>query len=187
MAEQKNRQFKLAARPVGMVKPGDFEFTAGPVPEPGPGEVLVKVLYISLDPAMRGWMNEGRSYIRPVELGEVMRANGAGRVVASNDPGIAVGDYVTGLTGVQEYAVLAAKNAIKVDATLAPLPRYLGVLGMTGMTAYFGLLDVGQPQPGDTVVVSAAAGAVGSAVGQIAKIKAAARWASRAAPGSAGR
>ncbi|HEX7045879.1 MAG TPA: NADP-dependent oxidoreductase [Burkholderiales bacterium] len=171
MAQQKNRQYKLAARPVGMVKPSDFEFTAGPVPAPGPGEVLVQVQYISLDPAMRGWMNEGRSYIRPVELGDVMRANGVGRVVASNDPGIAVGDSVTGLTGVQEYAVLAAKNAIKVDPKLAPLPRYLGVLGMTGMTAYFGLLDVGQPQPGDTVVVSAAAGAVGSVVGQIAKIK----------------
>lgn len=171
MAAQQNRMYKLVARPVGMVKASDFEFATGPVPSPGPGEALVQVHYISLDPAMRGWMSEGRSYIRPVELGEVMRATGVGRVVASNDPGLAAGDTVTGLVGVQEYAALPAKNLLKVDPRLAPLPRYLGVLGATGLTAYFGLLDVGQPQPGDTVVVSAAAGAVGSVVGQIAKIK----------------
>ena len=166
-----NRQFKLAQRPVGMVKRGDFEFTEGPVPQPGPGEVLVKVLYLSLDPAMRGWMNEGKSYVPPVGLGEVMRAGGAGRVIASNDPKLAVGDHVVGMTGVQEYAVLKAHTLTKVDPRLAPLPVYLGTLGMPGMTAYFGLLDVGAAKAGDTVVVSGAAGAVGSVVGQVAKIK----------------
>ena len=166
-----NRQFKLAARPVGMVKPNDFEFATAPVAQAGPGEVLVRVLYLSLDPAMRGWMNEGRSYIRPVAIGEVMRAGGAGRVLASNDPSIAVDDTVTAMTGVQDFAVLKASEVTKVNPNLAPLPRYLGVLGMTGITAYFGLLDVGRPKAGETVVVSAAAGAVGSAAGQIAKIK----------------
>lgn len=171
MASPQNRQYKLAARPVGMIKPSDFEFATTPAPAPGPGEVLVQVQYLSLDPAMRGWMTEGRSYIRPVELGEVMRATGVGRVVASNDSSIAVGTTVTGMTGVQEYAAVAAKHLVPVDTRIAPAPRYLGVLGVPGMTAYFGLLEVGQPQPGETVVVSAAAGAVGSVVGQIAKIK----------------
>lgn len=166
-----NRHFKLIARPVGMAKRTDFEFSVSPAPSPGPGEVLIRVQYISLDPAMRGWMNEGRSYVPPVGIGEVMRAGGIGRVVASNDPSIAVGDTVSALTGVQDYAVVKAKDATKVDSRIAPLPRYLGVLGMPGMTAYFGLLDVGQPKPGETVVVSAAAGAVGGVVGQIAKIK----------------
>jgi NADPH-dependent curcumin reductase CurA len=171
MTSLQNRQFKLAARPVGMVKGGDFEFATKPAPEPGPGEVLVKVQYLSLDPAMRGWMNEGRSYIQPVGIGEVMRAGGVGRVIASRDPSVAVGDAVSGSTGVQEYAVLKASDVLKVNAQLAPLPRYLGALGMPGMTAYFGLLDVGRPQAGETVVVSAAAGAVGTVAGQIAKIE----------------
>ena len=141
-----------------MVKRTDFEFTTAPAGEPGPGEVLVKVLYLSLDPAMRGWMNQGKSYIAPVGLGEVMRAGGVGRVIASNDPGLAVGDFAVAMTGVQDYAVVKAKDAVKVDPRLAPLPRYLGALGMPGLTAYFGLLDIGQPQEGETVVVSAAAG-----------------------------
>jgi NADPH-dependent curcumin reductase CurA len=166
-----NRQFKLAARPVGMVKRSDFEFTTAPVPKPGPGEVLVKVRYLSLDPAMRGWMNEGRSYVQPVAIGAVMRAGGVGHVVESNDSSVAVGDAVSGTTGVQEYAVLKAADVTRVNAKLAPLSRYLGALGMPGMTAYFGLLDVGQPKAGETVVVSAAAGAVGTVAGQIAKIK----------------
>jgi NADPH-dependent curcumin reductase CurA len=171
MSALQNRQFKLIARPVGMVKRSDFEFAAAPVGEPGPREVLVKVLYVSLDPAMRGWMNEGKSYIAPVGLGEVMRAGTAGKVVASNDPKLAVGDYVTGWGGVQEYAICSGKDLVKVDPRLAPLPVYLGTLGMPGMTAYFGLLEVGRPKEGDTVVVSGAAGAVGTVVGQIAKIK----------------
>ena len=154
-----------------MVRRSDFEFATAPAGQPGPGEALVKVLYLSLDPAMRGWMNEGKSYIAPVGLGEVMRGGGVGRVIASNDPGLAVGDFVVGMTGVQDYAVMKAKDAAKVDARQAPLPRYLGALGMPGLTAYFGLLDIGQPKEGETVVVSAAAGAVGAVAGQIARIK----------------
>jgi len=171
----KNRQFKLARRPVGELKRSDFDFGDAPVGQPGEGEVLVKVLYLSLDPAMRGWVNEGKSYVPPVGIGEVMRAGGAGRVIASNDPNVAVGDHVVGMTGVQEYAVLKGKTLNKVNPKLAPLPVFLGVLGMPGMTAYFGLLDVGSFKPGDTVVVSGAAGAVGQVVGQIAKIKGAGR------------
>ncbi len=166
-----NRQFRLIARPVGPVQRSDFDFVTGPVPEPAEGEAVVAVQYVSLDPAMRGWMNEGKSYIAPVALGEVMRAGGVGRVIASNDPSLAVGDTVTGLTGVQEYAVGKARAWTKVDPRLAPLPRYLGALGMPGMTAYFGLLDVCQAREGETVVVSGAAGAVGGVVGQIARIK----------------
>jgi len=166
-----NHQFKLARRPVGMVQRSDFEFSEAPVGQPGDGEVLVKILYISLDPAMRGWMNEGKSYIPPVGIGEVMRAGAVGRVIASNDPDVAVGDHVVGALGVQEYAVAKGKGLTRVDPRLVALPVYLGTLGMPGMTAYFGLLDVGQPKEGDTVVVSGAAGAVGQVVGQIARIK----------------
>jgi NADPH-dependent curcumin reductase len=166
-----NHQFQLAARPVGLPKPSDWRYTEEPIPEPGEDEVLVKILYLSLDPAMRGWMNDGRSYIAPVGIGDVMRAFAAGRVIASKDPGLAVGDHVTGLLGVQEYAIANAKAVIKVDTTLAPLPVYLGTLGMPGLTAYFGLLDIGRPAEGETVVVSGAAGAVGGVVGQIAKLK----------------
>jgi hypothetical protein len=133
--------------------------------------VLVKILYVSLDPAMRGWMNEGKSYVPPVGIGEVMRAGAVGRVITSRDPSIAMGDHVVGVLGVQEYAVAKAKGLTKVDPKLVPLPVYLGTLGMPGMTAYFGLLEIGQPKAGETVVVSGAAGAVGQVVGQIAKIK----------------
>jgi len=171
MSTFENRQFKLISRPAGMVKRSDFEFVTAPAGEPGPGEVLVRVQYLSLDPAMRGWMNEGKSYVPPVGIGEVMRAGGLGRVVASNDPSVAVGDTVVGMTGVQDYAIGKAKDLVKVDPRLAPLPRFLGALGMSGLTAYFGLLDIGQPKEGETVVVSAAAGAVGAVAGQIAKIK----------------
>ncbi|MEW6736869.1 MAG: NADP-dependent oxidoreductase [Acidobacteriota bacterium] len=171
MSQLQNRRFKLSSRPVGMVKRSDFEFTTEPVGEPGAGEVLVKVLYLSLDPAMRGWMNEGRSYIAPVGIGEVMRAGGVGKVIASNATNLAVGDYVVGVTGVQDYVIAKSKDMNTIDPNLAPLPRYLAVLGMPGITAYFGLLDICHPKEGETVVVSAAAGAVGSVVGQIAKIK----------------
>jgi hypothetical protein len=166
-----NHQFKLAKRPVGMVQRSDFEYAQAPAPEPGEGEALVKILYISLDPAMRGWMNEGKSYVPPVGIGEVMRAGAVGRVITSRDPNIAVGDHVVGVLGVQEYAVAKGKGLTKVDPKLVPLPVYLGTLGMPGMTAYFGLLEIGQPKAGETVVVSGAAGAVGQVVGQIAKIK----------------
>ena len=163
MNTRENRQFRLIARPVGMAKRSDFEFLTVPADAPGPGEVLVRVLYLSLDPAMRGWMKEGRSYIAPVGLGEVMRALGIGRVIESNDPSLAVGDVVVGRTGVQDYVVAKAKEWTKVDPQLVPLPRYLGALGMPGLTAYFGLLDIGRLKEGETVVVSAAAGAVGAA------------------------
>jgi hypothetical protein len=166
-----NRMVRLARRPVGMVKGEDFTIEDGPVPEPGAGEVRVKVAYISLDPAMRGWMSEGRSYVPPVALGEVMRAYAVGTVEASSNPGFKPGDAVTGLFGVQRYAVSKGERVVKVDPTQAPLERWIGGLGMPGWTAYFGLLDVGRPKPGETVAVSAASGAVGSVVGQIARIK----------------
>ncbi len=166
-----NHQFQLAARPEGLPKPSDWLYAEQPIPQPGDGEVLVKVRYVSLDPAMRGWMNDSRSYIRPVEIGDVMRAFAAGEVIESNDPDLAVGDHVGGLLGVQGYAAVHGKGVFKVDTSLAPLPVYLGTLGMPGVTAYFGLLDIGRPEEGDTVVVSGAAGAVGGLVGQIAKLK----------------
>ncbi len=166
-----NRIVKLIRRPVGIVKRDDFTIENAPLREPGPGEFRVKVSCISLDPAMRGWMNEGRSYIPPVELGCVMRAIGAGVVEASNNPTFYEGDAVTGLFGVQRYAISDGKQVTKVNLEQAPLERWVGGLGMPGKTAYFGLLHVGQPKEGETVVVSAASGAVGSIVGQIAKIK----------------
>ena len=154
-----------------MIKRSDWQFTEEPAAEPKDGEILVKVQYLSLDPAMRGWMNEGKSYIRPVAIGEVMRAGAAGTVLASKHRKFKEGDVVTGGFGVQEYAVSDGKGVHKVDTRLVPLTTYLGTLGMPGMTAYFGLLEVGKPKEGDTVVVSGAAGAVGSVAGQIAKIK----------------
>jgi NADPH-dependent curcumin reductase CurA len=166
-----NHRFTLAARPVGMPKRSDWNYAAEPIPELADGQLLIKILYVSLDPAMRGWMNEGKSYVPPVGIGEVMRAGGLGRVVQSKNPAFAVGDHVYGMLGVQQFAVNAGKGLTKVDPKLAPLPVYLGTLGMPGMTAYFGLLDIGKPKEGDTVVVSGAAGAVGMVVGQIAKIK----------------
>lgn len=170
MESIENRQFKLKTRPVGLVKRDDFEFATAQVGEPGDGEVLVEVQYISLDPAMRGWMNDAKSYMPPVGIGEVMRAGGIGKVIVSNAPNLAVGDFVTGMTGVQAYVIANGGLMRKVDPEAAPLPRYLGALGMPGLTAYFGLLDICEPKEGETVVVSGAAGAVGSVVGQIAKI-----------------
>ncbi|MGB9182930.1 MAG: NADP-dependent oxidoreductase [Solirubrobacteraceae bacterium] len=166
-----NHQIRLAARPVGLPKDSDWKFTEEPVADPGDGEVVVKIKYISLDPAMRGWMNEGRSYVPPVQIGEVMRAGAVGEVIASNYSGLNPGDYVTGMLGGQEYASVSGKAVTKIDPNLAPLPVWLNTLGMPGLTAYFGLREIGKPEPGQTVVVSGAAGAVGSAVGQIAKIK----------------
>jgi len=166
-----NHQVRLAARPSGLPTRANWQFTEEAVPEPKDGEILVKVQYISLDPAMRGWMNEGKSYIRPVAIGEIMRAGGAGRVLASKNPRFKEGDLVSGAFGVQEFAISDGKGVQKADTRLVPLPTYLGVLGAPGMTAYFGLLDIGKPQAGNTVVVSGAGGAVGSVVGQIAKIK----------------
>ena len=171
MTDQTNRQFLLAKRPVGAATRDTFTFQQVPVVQPKDGQILVKNEYLSLDPAMRGWMNEGKSYIPPVALGDVMRALGVGKVVASAHPGFAVGDYVNGALGVQDYFVGEPRGFYKVDPKLVPLPVYLSALGMTGMTAYFALLDVGAPKAGDTVVISGAAGAVGSIAGQIAKLK----------------
>jgi len=167
----KNRMVKLARRPKGLARREDFLIEDGPIPEPGAGQFRVKLAYISLDPAMRGWMAEGKSYVPPVALGEVMRAYAAGVVEASKNPAFPVGTAVTGLFGVQTYALSNGQRDLKVEADLAPLERWIGGLGMPGWTAYFGLLEVGQPKPGETVVVSAASGAVGSIVGQIAKLK----------------
>ncbi len=166
-----NHQVRLAARPSGLPTPEVWEHTSEPVADPADGTFVVRISHISLDPAMRGWMNEARSYVPPVGIGEVMRALAAGQVVASAHPGFAVGDHVTGTFGVQEYAVSDGAAVQKVDPSVVPLPTYLALLGMTGMTAYFGLFDVGALKDGETVVVSGAAGAVGSVVGQLAKIK----------------
>ena len=167
---RKNHRFTLAARPIGLVKSTDFAYEEEELRELRDGELVVKVQYISLDPAMRGWMNDVKSYIPPIKLGELMRAAAIGRVVESNHPRFAVGDHVSGAFGVQELAISNGEGVIKVDPTQAPLPVMLSTLGMPGLTAYFGLLDVGKPVAGNTVVVSGAAGAVGSVVGQIAKI-----------------
>ena len=175
-----NTRVKLASRPVGLPQPENFAIDTVEIPPLTEGQVLVKTSFISLDPAMRGWMNEGRSYIPPIGIGDVFRAGGAGQVVESNSPAFAVGDYVTGGLNVQQYALRDGATAqdpanpaflLKVDTRIAPLETYLATLGMPGLTAYFGLLNTGQPREGETVVVSGAAGAVGSVVGQIAKLK----------------
>jgi NADPH-dependent curcumin reductase CurA len=166
-----NHQIRLAARPSGLPKHSDWELTSEPVPEPGAGEFVVAVSHLSIDPAMRGWMNAGASYIEPVEVGAVMRAGAVGRVTVSEHPAFAAGDHVYGAFGVQEFARSDGRGVIKLDPSLVPLPTYLGALGLSGLTAYFGLLDVGRLSEGETVVVSGAAGAVGSIAGQIAKLK----------------
>ena len=166
-----NRQVRLAARPAGMPRASDWAVTSEPAPTAGPGQFAVVITHLSVDPAMRGWMNAGSSYIAPVEVGAVMRAGAIGRVTASEHPGFDVGDYVYGVFGVQERAVSDGRDVIKLDTSAAEPTAYLGALGMPGLTAYFALLDVGRIQAGDTVVISAAAGAVGSVAGQIAKLK----------------
>ena len=171
-----NHQVRLAKRPDAAATREHWSFTTEPVGEPADGGVLVKTLTLSLDPAMRGWLNDAKSYIPPVAIGEVMRAGGVGRVVASKNPKFAVGDTVYATLGVQEYLALAPdeikrSGLVKIDLRAGSIGQWLNVLGMPGMTGYFGLLDIGQPQPGETVVVSGAAGAVGQTVGQLAKIK----------------
>ena len=176
LASATNPQIRLAARPVGLPKDADWQFTEEPVALPADGGLLVRTLYLSLDPAMRGWMNEGRSYIPPVGIGEVMRAAGIGVVVASKNPAFAVGDRVSASLGVQAYCLIPGEQIprsgiFRIDRRLGTDTQWLNVLGMPGMTGYFGLMDVGQPKAGETVVVSGAAGAVGQTVGQLAKIK----------------
>ncbi|WCB96761.1 Putative NADP-dependent oxidoreductase YfmJ [Baekduia alba] len=169
---QSNRQIRLAARPQGECKPTDWEHVDAETRAPGEGEFAGVTKLISLDPAMRGWLNDVRSYIPPVGIGEVMRAGSIVEVTASNHPKFAVGDHVVGTFGVQSHVVSDGRGALRVDPSAAPLPTYLGALGMPGMTAYFGLLDVGALKgEGETVLVSGAAGAVGTMVGQIAKVK----------------
>jgi NADPH-dependent curcumin reductase CurA len=170
MSQAKNRQWRLARRPVGMVSESDFEYREEPLPLIGDGEALVRNLYISFDPAMRGWMEDRPSYIPPVGIGEVMRAGAVAQVVESKNPALAPGDFVQGLFGWQEWAV--AGTGLRAPTRLAPgtpLTWPLGVLGITGLTAYFGLLDLGRPKAGETVLVSGAAGATGSVAAQIAK------------------
>ncbi len=167
-----NRCWRLAARPQGMIKDSDFTLSQEAVPEIKDGEILVRNLYLSVDPTQRGWL-ERDTYMPAVAIGEVVRAIGAGKVVASKNPGYAVGDVVTALVGWQDYAVLGDGGALRLNKVPAgvPVPTALSAFGLTGLTAYFGLLDVGQPKEGETVVVSGAAGATGMMAGQIAKAK----------------
>ncbi len=166
-----NKQQIFRKRPIGVPDHETWKLVESELPSVGENEFLVKHHYISLDPAMRGWMNDAKSYIPPVQIGEVMRALTVGEVVESRNEKFKKGDFVCGTGGVQEYAVTNGKGYYKVDATLIPLQTYIGTIGMPGLTAYFGLLDVGQCKEGEVVLVSGAAGAVGSVVGQIAKIK----------------
>lgn len=165
-----NTSVRLAERPVGEPSATTWNIDVAAVPEPGPGQFLVRVTMLSLDPAMRGWLDDRPSYLPPVGIGEVMRANAVGEVVASEHPKFPVGTHVLGAFGVQQYAISDGTGVTRVDPALGTPSMYLGVLGTTGMTAYFGLFDHGKPVAGDTVVVSAAAGAVGSIVGQLARI-----------------
>ena len=172
MTTKPNRQWRLAARPVGRLKDSDFQLTQEAAPEPPYGELLVRNIYISLDPTNRGWVNETASYLPPVQIGDVMRGSTIGIVEQSRNPKFIEGAYVQGLLGWQDYAVSDGTGLTLLPATPGlPLTAFFGLFGHIGLTAYFGLLDIGQPKPGETLVVSAAAGAVGSLVGQIGKIK----------------
>lgn len=171
-----NQQVRLASRPIGLPNASNWAHTQEAVADPGPGGVVVQTLSISLDPAMRGWMNEGKSYIPPVGINEVMRASGIGKVIASHNSYFKEGDYVTGGLGAQSYcsipeAGIKRAGLAKVNLNIASISQWLNVLGMPGMTGYFGLMDIGQPKAGETLVVSGASGAVGQTVGQMAKIK----------------
>ncbi len=166
-----NKQLLFVKRPEGEANASTWSLETNPIPEIGEGQILVKQHYVSLDPAMRGWMNDSKSYIAPMEIGSVMRAGAVGEVVESKNPKFQVGQYVVGTGGVQQYAATDGKGYYPVDPKMAPLPTYIGTLGMPGMTAYFGITEVGKIKEGDVVLVSGAAGAVGSIVGQVAKIK----------------
>ncbi|MBC2901491.1 NADP-dependent oxidoreductase [Streptomyces cupreus] len=170
-----SREWHLLSRPVGWPKPEDFALVEAEIRQPGPDEVLVRNAYLSVDPYMRGRMSSAKSYVAPFELGKVMQGGAVGEVIASNIDGIAPGDHVLHFGGWREYATVGAGQTVKVDANAAPLSTYLGVLGMTGLTAYAGLLRTAAFKEGDSVFVSGAAGAVGSQVGQIAKLKGASR------------
>jgi NADPH-dependent curcumin reductase CurA len=167
--ENRNRQVLLKRRPTGAPTTGDFDIVDGPLPDPGDGEVLVRGIYLSLDPYMRGRISDARSYAKPVEIGAVMEGRVVGQVVRSRDPGLREGEYVFGGYGWQLYSAVAGKGLLKLDPAEAPLPTALGVLGMPGLTAYVGLNEIGKPQRDETVIVSAASGAVGAVAGQLAK------------------
>jgi NADPH-dependent curcumin reductase CurA len=167
-----NKQIILKKRPSGFPTSDTWQLESTPIPKLEEGEILIQQHYISLDPAMRGWMNDTKSYIPPVAIDDVMRAGSIGKVIQNNgNPKFEVGDCVTSWGGVQQYAITNGDGWYKVDERLAPMPMYIGTLGMPGMTAYFGITEVGKIKEGDIVLVSGAAGAVGSIVGQIAKIK----------------
>jgi NADPH-dependent curcumin reductase CurA len=167
----KNRQIILAARPNGYPKESDFNLVEKEIPNPGPGEVLVRIIYLSLDPYMRGLMSTRESYAQALKIGDLMVGGTVGKVVQSNHPEYVKGDIVEAAFGWREYAVSDGRGLRRVDPKIAPISTALGILGMPGLTAYFGLLDIGKPAPGETVMISGAAGAVGSAAGQIAKSK----------------
>lgn len=171
MTDEKNRQIVLASRPIGEPRDENFRLVEGPLPEPGDGEVLLRTVYLSLDPYMRGRMSDSRSYTEPVPIGGVMEGGTVSQVLKSRSNDFKVGDYVEGRTGWQSHAAVPAALLRKIDPAVAPLSTALGVLGMPGMTAYTGLLNIGQPKAGETLVVAAASGAVGAIVGQIGKIK----------------
>jgi NADPH-dependent curcumin reductase CurA len=168
---QSAKRVVLVSRPHGEPKPSDFRIEDHPIPTPGEGQVLLRTIWLSLDPYMRGRMSDGPSYATPVPIGGVMEGGTVSEVIASNNPGFAKGDIVLSRAGWQTHALSDGKGLAKIDPKLGPVSTAVGVLGMPGMTAYTGLLDIGKPQPGETVVVAAASGAVGSAVGQIARIK----------------
>ncbi len=167
--DNRNRQVLLKQRPTGAPTPADFEIRDAPLPDPGEGEVLVRGIYLSLDPYMRGRISGVRSYAKPVEIGAVIEGRVVGEVARSRDPAFAEGDYVLGGYGWQLYSAVPGQGLLKLDPREAPLSSALGVLGMPGLTAYVGLSEIGRPQRGETVVVSAASGAVGAVVGQLAK------------------
>lgn len=171
MTSAVNRQFILASRPVALPTPEEVQFVESPMPAAGDGEIVIKNLYISLDPAIRGWMSDEPNYIEPIPLGTKVWATGIGRVVDSKSPDFEVGDIALGMNAWEDYTLCAAEAAGKIEDTMGlPLTTFLSILGATGMTSYFGLLEVGKPQAGETLLVSGAAGAVGSVVGQIGKI-----------------
>lgn len=166
-----NRRITLAARPIGYPRVSDFQIDYAPLPDPRPGEVLVRTVYLSIDPCLRGRMNHADAEAPPISIGEVLPGRAVGRVTESRDPSLQIGDAVEGILGWQEYAVVASTALRKVDHAPAPISTALGVLGMPGLTAYFGLLEICEPRPGETVVVSGAAGGIGMIAGQIAKFR----------------
>jgi hypothetical protein len=170
-ADRVNRQWRLKSRPFGLIKPDNFEFVSEPVPEPGDGQFLIRNVYLSLDPAMRGWMVDRPSYVPCVKIGEVMRGLAVGTVEKSNHAKFAAGDRVQGMFGWQEYLLSSGEGVTKLPESGLPFTAYLGLFGLAGLTAYAGLLEVGQPKSGETLLISGAAGSVGSLVGQIGKIK----------------